>query len=478
MSSLFFKIFLWFWLGFVVLSAALVASSALIRSRSADDERWRQKYQLPLDLRAQHEADLYERSGVAAAAKYIGSLEQRDPITNYMVDESGRDVLGRAIPEKVLKLLPQVDQAPLSKPLYFNQERIMAERIGGSAGQPYAFFMTFPPRPFLPHSMVQFLFEDVGTEGIVRLIVVLATAAIFCLWLARHITVPIGKLRLAAREIANQHLEARVDSSVIARRDELAELGRDFDRMAERIDALVTAQRRLLADVSHELRSPLTRLNLALGLARQRANPEAIEHLDRIERETDRLNKLIGQLLSLARIESGVDLQQRKIFDLGMLVQEVASDGDYEARGRNCSVRFEQSVECPVDGAPEMLRGAVENVVRNAVRHTADGTTVDVAIEYRPNGRGSHAVIQVRDHGTGVPENELTDLFIPFHRVIDGIRKDPDGAGLGLAIAERAFRLHGGSVTATNAADGGLVVTLELPVLDPDNSAVDAKPAS
>jgi two-component system, OmpR family, sensor histidine kinase CpxA len=464
MSSLFLKIFLWFWLGIVVLSAALVTSAALIRSRSADDERWREKYQLPLDLRSQHEADILERSGVAAAAKYIGSLEQRDPMQDYMLDESGREVLGRAIPEKVLKILPQVRQAAPATPVYFNEERIMAERVIGASGQSYAFFMTFPPRPFLPHSMVQFLFEDTG--GIVRLIVVVATGAVFCLWLARHITGPISKLRFAAREIASEHLDARVDGSVLERRDELAELGRDFDRMAERIDALVTAQRRLLADVSHELRSPLTRLNLALGLARQRANPEVFEHLDRIERETDRLNKLIGQLLSLARIESGVDLQQRKIFDLGLLVQEVASDGDYEARGRNCSVKFDQSFECSVEGAPEMVRGAVENVVRNAVRHTAEGTTVDVAIGCRPNGRGSHAVIQVRDHGMGVPESELADLFIPFHRVVDGIRKDPDGAGLGLAIAERAFRLHGGSVTATNAEGGGLVVTLELPVVD------------
>jgi two-component system, OmpR family, sensor histidine kinase CpxA len=473
MSSLFFKIFLWFWLGIVVLSAALVTSSALIRSRSADDERWRQKYQLPVDLRSHHEAELLERGGIVAAAKYIGSLEQRDPMQNYMLDEGGREVLGRPVPERVLKILPQVRQALPDKPVYFNQERIMAERVTGSSGRSYAFFMTFPPRPFLPRSMVQFLFEDVGSEGIVRLVLVLATATIFCLWLARHITGPIGKLRLAAREIAGEHLEARVDKSVIDRRDELAELGRDFDRMAERIDALVTAQRRLLADVSHELRSPLTRLNLALGLARQRANPEVFEHLDRIERETDRLNKLIGQLLSLARIESGVDLQQSKVFDLSLLVQEVASDGDYEARGRNCSVKFEHSFECSVKGAPEMVRGAVENVVRNAVRHTARGTSVDVAIECRPKGRISHAVIQVRDHGTGVSESDLANLFIPFHRVVDGIRKDPDGTGLGLAIAERAFRLHGGSVTAANAAGGGLVVTLELPVLEFNRQSPD-----
>jgi len=466
MHSLFFKIFLWFWLGIVVISAALVTSAAFIRSRSADDERWRQKYQLSLDLRSQHEAEILDQNGTAAAAKYIGSLEQRDPMQNYMLDENGREVFGREVPEKALKVLPIVNQTPPGQPLYFNHDRIMAEKVVGPGGHTYSFIMTFPPHPLVPRSMTQFLFQDLGSEGLVRLIAVLATAAVFCFWLARHITGPISQLRFAAREIANQHLDARVDKRVTSRHDELAELGRDFDRMAERIDALVTSQRRLLADVSHELRSPLTRLNLALGLARQRANPEAFEHLDRIERETDRLNKLIGQLLSLARIESGVDLQQKKVFDLGDLVQEVACDGDYEARSQNRSVKFTQRFECAVAGSPEMLRGAVENVVRNAVRHTADGTTVDVAIECRPNNGSQHAVIQVRDHGAGVPESELPELFIPFHRVTDGIRKDPDGAGLGLAIAERAFRLHGGSVTAANAIDGGLVVTLEVPAVD------------
>lgn len=467
MNSLFFKIFLWFWLGIVVVSATLVTSAALIRSRSAEEERWRQKYQLTLDLRSQHEVDSFERSGVAETSKYIGSLEQRDPMVNYLFDAQGHEALGRQVPARVSKIFASLSQAPPGQPYFFNQERIMAKRVVGPSGRPYLFVITFPPRPFLPHSMVQFLFQDVATEGILRVVVVVLIAGIFCLWLARHISGPIGKLRIAAREITSGHLDARVDERVVNRHDELADLGSDFNRMAERISALVTAQRRLLADVSHELRSPLTRLNLALGLARQRTSPEALEHLDRIERETDRLNKLIGQLLNLARIESGVDLQQKQVFDLGALVQEVASDADYEARNRNCSVKFDPGFPCMVNGAPEMLRGAVENVVRNAVRHTDDGTMVQVSIEYGTNDM-RHASIRVQDHGAGIPDEQLADLFIPFHRVADGIRKDPAGAGLGLAIAERAFKLHGGSVTAANAPQGGLVVTLELPVLDPD----------
>jgi two-component system sensor histidine kinase CpxA len=233
--------------------------------------------------------------------------------------------------------------------------------------------------------------------------------------------------------------------------------------MAERIETLVSAQRRLLSDVSHTLRSPLARLNVALGLARQHASPEIYEHLDRMERETDRLNRLIGQLLMMARVESGLDHRKRR-FDLGTLVEEVAADGDYEARSRQCVVRLEQPVHCMVDGAREMLRIAVENVVRNAVHHTAARTPVEIGVERLDGGNAPRAVITVRDHGNGVPEEALGDLFTPFHQVAGGGVSHGDSTGLGLAITARAFRLHGGAVAAANATGGGLVVTLELPL--------------
>jgi two-component system sensor histidine kinase CpxA len=284
-----------------------------------------------------------------------------------------------------------------------------------------------------------------------------------CFWLARQITSPIDKLRQATRELANDHLSTRVDRRILSRRDELGDLGGDFDRMAERIETLVSAQRRLLSDVSHTLRSPLARLNVALALARQRANPEILEHFDRMERETDRLNRLIGQLLMMARVEGGLDHGKRR-FDLGSLVEEVAADGDYEARSRQCVVQFQQPARCMVDGAREMLRVAVENVVRNAVHHTAASTPVEIGIERLERGSERRAVITVRDHGAGVPEEALGDLFTPFHQVANGHVSHAGSTGLGLAITARAFHLHGGAVAAANASGGGLVVTLESPL--------------
>jgi signal transduction histidine kinase len=463
MHRLFWKIFLWFWLGMAVVSATLVVSTALTRSRSRENEQWRQRYALPVDLRAQRAAELFGAGGASAVEKYLVPLEHRDPMKDYLFDQGGREILGRQAPSKVLHVFALMHRLPAGEHYFFSSERIAAENALAPGGGKFTLIMTFPPRALLPSSLFEFLFADIGRGGALRLVAVLLVAAFFCFWLARHITRPIEKLRLVTHEIAHERLEARVDENVTGRRDELADLGQDFNRMADRIDNLITTQRQLLADVSHELRSPLARLNVALGLARKRAAPETSEHLDRIERETERLNKLIGQLLTLARMNSGADLQRKRVFDLDTLVQEIAVDGDYEARARHSAVKLSASSGCAVEGAPEIIRGAIENVVRNAVRHTAEGTTVEVRVECRRRAPQAWAAVSVRDYGPGVQAEEIGKLFLPFHRVTHGAQLYAGGAGLGLAIAERAFRLHGGQVSAANAPGGGLLVTLELP---------------
>lgn len=276
---------------------------------------------------------------------------------------------------------------------------------------------------------------------------------IFCYWISRYLKMPLQKLSQAAAGIAEGRLDTRVDPSLTRRRDEIADLARNFDRMAERIESLVSAQRRLLGDVSHELRSPLSRLIVALGLARRSPPEEAAENLDRIALEARRLDALIGQLLALTRIGSGVDRGSPASFDLTNLVQEVAADAAFEARARNRSVVVREAAECKVTGYEELLRSAVENVVRNAVRYTVEGTAVEISLRF-----GSRAVLTVRDHGPGVPATLLSKMFQPFQRSTDS-----DGAGLGLAIAESAVTVHGGAIRAFNATDGGLAVEIELP---------------
>jgi two-component system sensor histidine kinase CpxA len=284
----------------------------------------------------------------------------------------------------------------------------------------------------------------------------LVAGGIFCYFISRHLTRPLGQLGKAAAGIAAGRLDTRVDPSLRRRRDEIAGLARNFDRMAERIEALITGQRRLLGDVSHELRSPLSRLIVALSLVKQGPAEEAAENLERIGLEARRLDTLIGQLLALTRIDSGVDRGSPAPFDLTSLVQEVASDGDFEARARGRHVTIKQADACSINGFEELLRSAVENVVRNAIRHTAEGTAVEISL----HTSDSRALIGVRDYGSGVPDNMLSEIFLPFRRVAHA---NSDGAGLGLAIAARAIEVHHGKINARNAPGGGLNIEIELP---------------
>lgn len=279
----------------------------------------------------------------------------------------------------------------------------------------------------------------------------------FCYFISRYLTKPLFQLGEAAGKIAEGRLDTRVPPSLRERRDEIAGLARNFDRMAERIEALVNGQKQLLGDVSHELRSPLSRLMVALSLVKEGPASEAEENLQRIGVEARKLDTLIGQLLALTRIDSGVDRASPTSFDLTNLVQEVASDGDFEARARNRRVLVERADACTLKGFEELLRSAVENVVRNAIRYTAEGTAVEISL----GADATRALLRVRDHGPGVPENLLMEIFVPFRRVANG---DSEGAGLGLAIAERAVAVHRGKIRAANATDGGLIVEFELPL--------------
>jgi two-component system sensor histidine kinase CpxA len=229
--------------------------------------------------------------------------------------------------------------------------------------------------------------------------------------------------------------------------------------MAERIAALISSQQRLLADISHELRSPLARLTVALELARKNVSEKGIAALDRIEMETERVNTLVGQLLALTRLESGAERVPPETVTLEDLVQQVVDDANYEAKPRHKEVKVLQLAPCRVRGSSELLRSGIENVIRNAIRYTAEGTAVEVSLTWKLDT----AVLLVRDHGPGVPEAELAHIFEPFYRVGEARERSSGGVGLGLSIADRTIKLHGGSVRAENVP-GGLLITIELPV--------------
>lgn len=287
----------------------------------------------------------------------------------------------------------------------------------------------------------------------------LLVSGAICYALTRYLTGPVLRLRAAARRLAEGELSARA-SDARPRRDEIGDLVRDFNVMAERVEALVTSQRQLISDISHELRSPLARINATLGLARQRLGQNVL--FDRLERDAERLNEMIGRLLTLARLEMTAASPVMRRIDLKALVADIVADAQWEARERDCRVDFVCDGECTIDANPDLLRSAVENVIRNAVRYTAPRTSVEVRVDGQQGDSGGAAIIRVSDRGPGVPDAELSNIFRPFYRVADARDRESGGVGLGLAIAERVARLHGGTIHAANRTDGGLEVVMTL----------------
>jgi signal transduction histidine kinase len=287
----------------------------------------------------------------------------------------------------------------------------------------------------------------------------LLVSGVICYVLTRYLTGPVLRLRAAARRLAEGELTARA-SDTPPRRDEIGELVRDFNFMAERVEGLVTSQRQLISDISHELRSPLARINATLGLARQRLGQNVL--FDRLERDAERMNDMIGRLLTLATLEMTATSPEMRRINLKALVADIVTDAQWEARERNCHVELVCNGECDIEANPELLRSAAENVIRNAVRYTAPGTAVEVQVDCQHRGNGDAAMIRVSDRGPGVPNAELSNIFRPFYRVADARDRESGGVGLGLAIAERVARVHGGSIHAENRAGGGLEVVLSL----------------
>ena len=279
--------------------------------------------------------------------------------------------------------------------------------------------------------------------------------------LAWLLSKPIRSLHSAITDAANGNLNVRIADRMGPGNDELKDLGVEFDRMMSRLRTLIVAQRQLLKDVSHELRSPMARIQAAIGLANQQPD-QAQALMERIERESVRIDKLIGELLALSRLQAGVDDQLNEEIELSELLSDIVDDARFEA---NANGRF-LHVECEIDGVVrgnvELLRRAVENVVRNAIKYSHGGGTVEVGTALGSGGRV--AVISVRDSGTGVPESDIANIFDPFFRSSTHARKE--GSGLGLAIAKRVVESHGGSIVASNVPGGGLRVNIELPLLE------------
>jgi two-component system, OmpR family, sensor kinase len=440
-GRLFWKIFLAFWLALVI-AAVLTGTAVWLRHRvdTPPPEFVAPPFRVATDLAA---ATL-RHGGVEALRAWMKEAQFRRPIAVFAVDEQGRDILEREVPPAALaaarELLDQGSDAGA------------ARRVAAASGGTYLVFATRtagprPPPPRRPPPLSPWQLIGIG----------IITSLAFSMLLAWYLTRPIRSLRWAFDAAAAGKLETRVSPRMGGRRDEIADLGRDFDRMALQLQKLVSAQRRLLHDVSHELRSPLARLQAAIGLARQ--SPAKLEaSLERIEREANRLEHMVGEVLTLARLETGTASRAKERVDLAYLAANIAEDARFEAEAVGRRLKFNAEGDAPVLGDPDLLHRAIENVVRNAVKFTRDGTSVEVNVHTTKEA----AVLTVSDQGPGITSAELAKVFDPFYRGEAG--NGAPGFGLGLAIAQRAIDAHGGQIRAANAPRGGLQVEIELPL--------------
>lgn len=444
---------------------SLVVATAIVNEltrREPPRQRQREAADPELVRTSQSAAETYEREGRTGLANFMEQTERNASLRVFLLDQQLNELSGSGIPAGAREIAQRVlsTNTPEFAPTEFSP--LVARPVAGSSGTQYAFVAELPRRRPPPL-----------TDHLLHLVGLMLIGGAFCFWLARYLTEPVKRLRVATQELARGNLSARVGHTG-SRKDELVSLGADFDLMAEQIESLVVAQRRLLGDISHELRSPLARLNVALELARQRAGEEATTALARIQREAENLNEMIGQLLTLTRLQTGTDQVSKTEFDLSQLVREIADDAAFEAESSNRAVRLTSVDSVKVAGNEQLLRRAIENVIRNAVHYTRAGTEVEIGIQRRQvssvddrekdrANEGSVVEVTVRDHGPGVPEESLKEIFRPFYRVDEARDREAGGAGLGLAIAERAVTVHGGTMSANNAAGGGLVVTITLP---------------
>lgn len=367
-----------------------------------------------------------------------------DRIQPLVVNTKGKDLFGRTVPTKAWNEAQNLLAEPQGeKDAYVRQ-------VMTPDGKKYTLFLL---NSMLPADRFQFWMEIIDTPLLLPFCA-LISSILFSTLLARYLVRPIKILRDGLHHIAEGDFKIEVSPAMGHRYDEFGQLGRDADRMAAQLDQLMQSQKRLLHDISHDLRSPLARLQVAIGLVRQ--NPERLESmLERLEHEARRLNNMITEILILARLESGVPYPQEDFLDLGELLHGLVDDARFEGTGHDIVLNVPAGDEewlLPCRG--ELLWRAIENLLRNALQHTPVGARVTLSLA----ATTADYIITIQDTGPGVPQKMLEEIFEPFHHA-----GNTRGHGLGLAIAKRAIEAHGGTISASNAPEGGLIIHIALP---------------
>jgi len=471
MNRLFLKIFGWFWITVMLVSAVLIvvtmASLPVPHERPWDPSLDSSRFLRQGIIRNLNSVvSAYEARGPEALQRRLGRLPGLREI--FIFDKDGNQIIGpnpAPLPvQSVIQKLSSSERSEITEPPF------LALKLTSESGNEYQFVLRETNLRRVRGQM-NFVnrfrasaYDNLTGDMALGIIAVIVMGGILCFFLARHLTTPISKLRNATQALTAGNLSARIGSSMGRRNDELGDLSSDFDLMAEQIEKLLKSQVQLIRDISHELRSPLARLNVALELARASTEENRGPALDRIEQESFCLNNMIGQILTLSRMESGTVDSRTETFKLGEVLDRIASNARYESINRNIEVQLIRKKEVLFSGYQSLIESALENVVRNAVKYTRDDSVIRIALDEEKAQDRILAVIEVSDQGDGIPESELKKIFTPFYRLEPSRDRVSGGSGIGLAITERAVRLHNGTVMASNLPEGGLKISIKLPV--------------
>ncbi len=449
--SLFLKIFIWFWATAIATGIALIITFVL--GPGNVPSRWHSSLTDTARSAGMVTLAELERGGVPAASAYIARFERDTQLRACLFDLAGHSVVGNDCGTFAGMRTHVMATGTSDFGVKYGIVRV-ALMLPGHNDQEYIFATELPAGP-------RAAFGIDRAASALRFSVALLVSGFICYLLTRYLTTPILRLREASQQLAAGNLSIRAAEKIGRRHDELGALVQDFDVMADRIGDLISRQRQLIYDISHELRSPLARLNVALDLARKRRGADPA--FDHMERDIERLNEMIGRLLTIARLDTAETSFKRAPVNLTELVLQIAYEAGFEAQKRNVAVALERQDQCLVRGNAELLYSAIENVVRNAIHYTAVGTTVRVALQSKAVEGVSFVLLTIGDSGPGVPECDLAKIFQPFYRVTDARDRESGGTGLGLAIADRVIRIHGGTIHAENIAPQGLLIHIMLP---------------
>lgn len=451
MRSLLIRIFVSFWL---IIMITIVAAAAIGYTYAERARAAMQNFEIS-DAMLAASAALREE-GHEGLSDWLQSLPGVTRSLVYVLDDSGADLLDRALPSPIVMAMrrfggPRFQRPPPARDFGNLRPARPFTQLIGPDNRVYTFFV-LPPQGAIGRWLTE-------RGGIVIVTLALAVSTAVSYLLARAMSQPIRRFRESAVAIADGNLDTRVAEHVGKRRDEIGLLAQDFDRMADELQRAWLRQTELTRNVSHELRSPLARLRVALELARRKAGDLA--EFEKIDAETERLDELIGQILEFSRLDAEPH-EVRTEVDLDELVRSVVEDVRYEYGriGSEARITIRSDSNCVVSGYPVALRSAVENVLRNAMQHNPAHGDVDVKLHIDD----SHAVLTIEDQGGGVPDAELDSIFEPFYRSTRGRDDASSGTGLGLAIVSRAIAMNDGSIAARNVANG-LCVEIRLPAM-------------